>query len=57
MELYKLLVETSRKGEKDSEKAKELAKSRKNPAHFEKRGINERIPCPLQKSYLYLKKR
>ncbi|WMM88858.1 hypothetical protein Q7C09_09115 [Heyndrickxia coagulans] len=30
MELYKLLVETSRKGEKDSEKAKELAKSRKN---------------------------
>jgi len=52
-----LPAEISRKGEKDPEKAKEPAKSRKNPAHFEKRGINERIPCPLQKSSLYLKKR
>gem|GEM_PF-4527141 len=41
MELYKLLAEISRKGEKDPEKAKEPAKSRKNPAHFKNRGLNE----------------
>jgi hypothetical protein len=36
-----LPAEISRKGEKDPEKAKEPEKSRKNPAHFEKRGLNE----------------